>query len=417
MSILLDSLRRNRFPRQWFFFASCLASTAFIPDLAAADNATNTAPSSSSSVVSASGFHHPGVLVNKAQLDFVKSRVAAGAEPWKTAFDAAKSSNLGALSYTPHPWATCECGPRSNPDLGCKDEQHDSEAAYAQALLWAITGNKEYAANAIKIMNAWAGTLTGGHKRENGPIQAAWCAENWPRAAEIIRYSSAGWAAEDVAKFQTMLATQYVPSLIGGSCENGNKELSMSEALINIGVFNDDRATFEAGIHMWRGRAPAYIYLSTDGPTPIKPANCDMAIWGNKGLTTPLVDGLLQESMRDSGHANMALSAMVDAAETARQQGVDLYGEQAKRIMAALEYQAQFLAPNNAPVPANLKFDKHPTWEIAYNHYHNRLGFNLPKMAAVLPTNRPTGVNHQMVWETLTHAEVGAVGLPPITTQ
>ena len=107
---------------------------------------------------------------------------------------------------------------------------------------------------------------------------------------------------------------------------------------------------------------------------------------------------------------------MVNAAETARQQGVDLYGEQAKRIMAALEFQAQFLPPNNAPPPPNATFHKHPTWEIAYNHYHNRMGFDLPKMAAVLPGNRPTGVNHQMAWETLTHAEVGAVGLPPVET-
>jgi hypothetical protein len=106
---------------------------------------------------------------------------------------------------------------------------------------------------------------------------------------------------------------------------------------------------------------------------------------------------------------------MVNAAETARQQGVDLYAEQAKRIMAALEFQAQYLPPNNAAPPKNLAFHTHPTWEIAYNHYHNRLEYNLPKMAAVLPTIRPTGVNHDMAWETLTHAEVGAIGLPPTT--
>jgi hypothetical protein len=107
---------------------------------------------------------------------------------------------------------------------------------------------------------------------------------------------------------------------------------------------------------------------------------------------------------------------MVNAAETARQQGVDLYAEQAKRIMAALEFQAQYLPPNNATPPKNLAFHTHPTWEIAYNHYHNRLRYNLPKMAAVLPTIRPTGVNHDMAWETLTHAEVGAIGLPPVAT-
>lgn len=384
---------------------ACLAAAALASASRAADAPAPTAGSSGT-------FRHPGVLLNLAQLNLIKERVAAGKEPQKSAFEAAKSSELGALSYAPHPWPKCECGPHSDPDLGCKDEQHDSEAAYTQSLLWYLSGNAAYAQNAVKIMNAWSSILTGGHTLANGPVQAAWCAEVWPRAAEIMRCTYPAWTAEDVAKFQKLLATQYVPSLIGGSCENGNKELSMSEALINIGVFNDDRKTFELGLKMWRGRAPAYIYLSTDGPSPVKPAGCEMAIWGNKGYTTPLVDGLLQETVRDSQHANLALSAMVNAAETARQQGVDLYAEQGKRIMAALEYQAQFLPPNNAPVPAHLQFNKHPTWEIAYNHFHNRLGFSLPKMAAVLPTNRPTGVNHHMAWETLTHAEVGAAGLP-----
>jgi hypothetical protein len=58
--------------------------------------------------------------------------------------------------------------------------------------------------------------------------------------------------------------------------------------------------------------------------------------------------------------------------------------------------------------------NKHPTWEIAFNHFHNRLGLPLPKTQAFLPTNRPTGWNHQMAWETLTHAQVGDVGLPPV---
>ena len=167
---------------------------------------------------------------------------------------------------------------------------------------------------------------------------------------------------------------------------------------------------------MWRCRTPATIYLSSDGPTPVKATGCDLLpIWGNKGQTTPFIDGLLQESVRDSQHANMALAAMVNAAETARQQGVDLYGEQANRIIAALEFQAQFLPPNNATPPRNLAFHTHPTWEIAFNHYHNRLGRELPKMAAVLQRIRPTGVNHHMAWETLTHAGVGDVGLPPVS--
>jgi hypothetical protein len=360
------------------------------------------------------GFVHPGVLVNRAQLDEIKRRVAAGKEPQKTAFEALKASKFAALDYTPHPRETVECGPYSNPDIGCKDEQGDSDAAYAQALAWYITGNKAYAQNAVKIMNAWSGTLTGGHTNANAEVQASWAGAVWPRAAEIIRYSFQDWSSADIARFQNMLTTQYLPSLIHGTCENGNKEATMSEAIVNIGVFNDNREAFDFGIKMWRGRAPALVYLKSDGPTPVEPVGCGPAIWGNKGFTPELVDGLEQETARDSQHAAMAFAGMVDVAETARQQGIDLYAEQGKRIMAAMEFQAQFLPPNNAKPPENLEFNLHPTWEIAYNHFHNRLGISLPKMGAVIPGNRPTGVNHHMAFETLTHGDMGAIGLPPV---
>lgn len=361
-------------------------------------------------------FNHPGVLVARPQLDAIKERVAKGVEPQKTAFAALLASPYAVLDYKPTPRATVECGSYSRPDFGCKDERRDCVAAYSQAIAWVVTGNEQYARNSIRIMNAWASTLTGGHTNSNGPIQAAWSASVWPRAAEIIRYTSDFWAADDVERFQKMLREQYVPSIIGGSVENGNKELAMSEALMAIGVFNDDRGLFDAGVKMWRGRTPAYIYLTSDGPTPILPPNGEMPFWGNKGKSTPFVDGLLQESMRDPHHANMAFASMVNAAEIALEQGLDLYAEQGKRIMAAMEFQAQFLKPNNATPPANLTFNLEPTWEIAYNHFHHRLGLDLPKMAKVLPTNRPTGadLNH-MVWETLTHGDIGNVGLPKIT--
>jgi hypothetical protein len=360
------------------------------------------------------GFLHPGILVNRAQLDEIKKRVASGVEPQKTAFEALKASPLAGLNYTPHPRATVECGMQSNPDIGCKDEEADAQAAYAQSLMWYITGNSAYAENAIKIMNAWSGTLTGGHTNANAEVQSSWAGSIWPRAAEIIRYTYKGWSDADIARFQNMLTTQYLPTLIHGTCENGNKELTMSEAIVNIGVFTDNRTVFDFGIQMWRGRAPAYIYLKSDGPKPIEPVGCGTAIWGNKGYVPEFVDGLLQETARDSRHPNFALAGMVDVAETARQQGMDLYSEIGKRVMAALEFQAQYLPPNNAPAPPKLEFSLRPTWEIAYNHFHDRLGFALPKMAAVIPTNRPTGINHQITWETLTHGGMGSIGIPPL---
>lgn len=359
----------------------------------------------------ACGFVHPGVFVTGGQLELIKTRVAKGIEPQKSAYESILKSPFAALNYTPNPADVVSCGPHSNPDLGCKDEQGDCDAAYTQALLWAATGNKTYAENAIKIMNAWSHTLKGGHNYANGPVQAAWCGSVWPRAAEIIRYTNAGWSDTDILQFQNMLRTQYLPSIIHGNCENGNKELAMCEALINIGVFCDDRAVFDLGVKMWRGRAPAYIYLKSDGPVPIEPPGCGAAIWGNKGLVPEFVDGILQESARDSHHPTMAFASMSNAAETAYIQGVDLYKEQGKRMMATIEFEAQYVNPNNVPAPANLTFGLNSTWEVAYNHFHNRMGFSLPKMAAALPLARPTQGNHHVIWETLTHAEVGNTGI------
>ncbi len=228
------------------------------------------------------GFHHPGILVNGAQLTEIKRRVAVGMEPQKSAFEALSSSSLGALDYKASPVEIVSCGPRSNPDLGCKVEQADCAAAHSQSLLWVITGNEAYAKNAVNIMNAWSSTLSNGHNYANGPVQAAWCGSVWPRASEIIRATYDGWSDFDIAQFQNMLRTQYLPSIIHGDCEKGNKELAMCEALINIGVFNDDRAIFDFGLKMWRGRTPAYIYLKADGSTPVEPPGYGPAIWSNK---------------------------------------------------------------------------------------------------------------------------------------
>lgn len=160
---------------------------------------------------------------------------------------------------------------------------------------------------------------------------------------------------------------------------------------------------------------PAYIYLTSDGPTPLKAVGWDtMPIWGNKGLTTPYVDGLLQEKRARFGACE---SRAFRDGERGRNRAAA--GRRSLRRASQANHRgpgipAQFLAPNNATPPANLAFHVHPTWEIAYNHYHNRMGVDLPKMAAVLARIRPTGVNHQMAWETLTHAEVGDAGLPPL---
>jgi hypothetical protein len=364
-------------------------------------------------------FAHPGVQVDKGMLDFVKGKIAAGAEPWKSALAAAGGSRYGSTSYNPGPIANVICGPYSNPNIGCGTELADAQAAYTHALLWYYTGNQASAQKAIQIMNAWSKVITQ-HSDSNAILQSAWVGSSWPRAAEIIRYSNAGWADADIAQFSTMLKTAYLPYLVHGApIQNGNWELTAIDALSGIAVFLEDQALFEQALSMWRARLPAYVYLTSDGPTPVLPPGGAVtqsgltAFWFNQ---TMLVDGLSQETCRDLTHTQYGLAAIVNTAETARIQGIDLYTEQAKRITAGLEFHAKF--ETGAPAPSWLcggvlgrVTPPQPTWEVGYNAYANRLGMALPNTQALVAKIRPTGVGFHMVWESLTHAEIGNAGI------
>ncbi|HKN56849.1 MAG TPA: alginate lyase family protein, partial [Amycolatopsis sp.] len=210
-------------------------------------------------------FTHPGVLVSRPQLDFVKAKVKAGAQPWKAAFDQMKASSYASLSRTPKPRSVVECGPYSNPNNGCTDEREDAIAAYTDALAWYITGDARYAQKSIALMDAWSAVITG-HTNSNAPLQTGWSGSSWPRAAEIIKYTYSSWP--NSGRFATMLRNVYLAKIINGSNSNGNWELSMMEAAVGISVFLEDKTSFDKAVTRYRNRVAAYVYLSSDGSLP-----------------------------------------------------------------------------------------------------------------------------------------------------
>jgi hypothetical protein len=362
-------------------------------------------------------FQHPGVLVSKAQLDYIKTMVAAHNEPFYSAYLKAQNSNIGSLTYQiqgPPSTGIIECGPTSNPNIGCSAADNDSSAAYLQALLWYITGNHTYADNAIRILNTYGYNLKG-YTNSNEPLQAAWDSEKFPRAAEVIRYSGAGWADADIQQFKTMLTTVILPRIINGSSSNGNWEISMIEGMINIGVFNDDSDTFNKGVLYWKQRIPAYFYYHTDGAAPV-PAPRGTANWYGQTVYDSRVDGISQETCRDFGHAQYGISGALDAAETAYIQGVDLYNDTSSnallRLTSALEFNAKYQLANSTSVPSyvcngTVTLQVYPTDEIGYNNYHNRQGLDLPLTIQYLNSvirqlSNPTEY-HIMVYESLSH--------------
>jgi len=349
-----------------------------------------------------SGFVHPGVAVTLDHLEQARERINAGEQPWAEAYRVMSRSQYADLDWQPRPRAVVECGYHSNPNHGCGEEWRDAVAAYTHALLWYLTLDQDHARKSAEIIDAWASTLRA-HTHDNAPLQAGWSAATLVRAAELLRYTYPGWSSESINRAATMFRDVYLPLVRNGAPRSdGNWDLIILDAAIGIAVFLDDRSLFNHVIQRWRARLPAYVYLSSDGSRPVQPPAGPVSWYGQ----TRFVDGLTQETCRDLGHTAWGLEALAQVAETAWIQGVDLFAEAQPRLIAALELHAGYALGDAVPgwlCGGALKATFQPIPEIAYHHYHGRLGLELPRTQQLLQAGRPQLASHFYAWGTLTH--------------
>jgi len=312
----------------------------------------------------------------------------------------------------------------------CTAARDDGEAAWTLTILWQHTGDKSYATAAINIINSWVNTLTAikfngasDASASNGPLQAGWMAQMWIRAAEVLRHGvsngvSSGWATADSVKFGTWIMSVFYPHIKNGWFGGNNWDLSMMDGLINIAVYNDNATLFDYAVNLWKSHVPQYIYMTSDGPKPIVVYGSSAvdASWKNP---PKYMNGLAQETCRDLPHTQMGLAGMINFAETAWIQGAtDVYATHANRIVTAFEFHAYWITRASGTVPADLcggvlnQVGSFPTWEIFYNHYHERVGYPLLNSTTVVTKIRnggPYQCNLMSAWEVLTHCGVGSL--------
>ncbi len=315
-------------------------------------------------------FVHPGLLHSREELAFVKGKVAAGEEPWKTAWERLRVSASASLDQKPRPRAEVVRGPYNNPNIGSSELSRDSAAAYTHALQWCLTDDAAHARQAIKILNAWSATLktVSGHdtKLLIGMTGVQFC-----NAAELLRHTDAGWLKPDQARFEHLLREVFYPPIQDFfPAANGNWDASMIQTMLAMGVFLDDRAMFD--------RAVDY-YLQGEGNGAIQ--NYVNAF------------GECQESGRDQAHTQMGLGFLGCAAEMAWKQGVDLYGASDNRLAVGFEYSAKYNLGHDVPYEPYRSVDGKylyrsispdsrgrfaPIYERIVYHYHGRKGLEMP---------------------------------------
>ncbi|RNJ52350.1 hypothetical protein D7B24_003848 [Verticillium nonalfalfae] len=367
------------------------------------------------SVQPRANFVHPGILIDEAQAELIRTKVSQSAAPWAPAYTSMLAHPY-ASKTAPEPVSTVECGSYSTPDVGCSDEREDAMVTYLNALAWTVTGTQTYANKAITFMDSWASTIKA-HNNTNSPLQSGWVASTWARAAELIRYSDAGWSAASITKFEGMLRNVYLPLVKNGAPNYmGNWDLVMAEAAIFIGVFLDDQTIYDAGMTKFLNRVPAYVYLESDGDLP-KTAPGDTTTSTQAGIVTYWqgqsvfnVSGLSQETCRDFEHTGYGLASIGHVAETSRIQGRDLFNEETgTRLRYALEFHSKYHLGEPKPTwlcpGKTLSLYFGPVTEVSFRALSGRLGYDMPYTEELTLNQRPAGTNKLFVgWETLTNA-------------
>ncbi len=150
-------------------------------------------------VKSEEGFLHPGIIMNREELNIMRDMVWIGAEPWASVFEELKKSPYVALDYNPGGPFEEIASDRENYAL-----TRTSTAVYEMALMWYITGKQEYAARSIELMMGWAETVKKDSKQDH--LRIGTSTHKLCIAAEIFRYTpSSGWNEENTEKFSAYL--------------------------------------------------------------------------------------------------------------------------------------------------------------------------------------------------------------------
>jgi hypothetical protein len=351
-------------------------------------------------------FVHPGAIESKEEIDFVKAKIASGAQPW--------TAKLSQLKNFAKPQADTIAPPDGDENA----QKTSGKRAYANALVWAYTGEAKYADYAVAILNTWSRSFTGYAMPPVGQgnqsqLVAAWIGSLLGPAAEVLR-TYPGWKPEDLAATQAMFRTNFYPILKQMSPWNGNVDLTQIDAMMSIAVFNEDEELFNLGISRLRKRDSAYFYLETDRAPARNYGGSSITSWSdaNGNPPTSWVDGLTQETCRDNGHhAQFAMASALHAAEIAWHQGVDVYTESTVRFSAVMELMAKQLLTGNMQGTCTdtvTTKDFYNTWEIGYNHYANRKGIALPNTKKLITDIvRAKGASDwNIFYETLTHGDV-----------
>ncbi len=336
-------------------------------------------------------FQHPGGLHTLADLERMKTNVLAGNSPWLEGWNALITDSQAQSNYAHHATADFNAN-RQNADA-------DAHAVYLNTIRWYISGDVNFANNATNILNKWASTVI--TNSETGGGLSSLPTMSFALAGELLRVYP-GWQTADFAAFTNMMVKYLYPSCSNYISSQPSQyahwtswDSPSTAAIIGIAVLCDDTNLFNQAVNFYKSGAPGTGY----GSGAI--SNAIPYLFGSIGQP--------MESGRDQEHCTLGIADLGVICQVAWNQGADLFGFANNRLLAGVEYLAQYNLSHDvpytelnplagAPGGANLFFistdgrgrlDDRPVYEMFYNHYVVRQGLSAPNLQAIAQLYRP----------------------------
>ncbi|KAJ3953393.1 hypothetical protein N0V92_010142 [Colletotrichum tropicale] len=287
-------------------------------------------PAASDPVLAPASFKHPGLLHTDNDFARIRAKVNAGREPWNTAWNKMLQSSYASSSYQPNPAEIVYRGSDGTHAENYGQLYRDIAAAYVLAVRWAISQDAEYGNAAVRIMDAWSSKLTTISGNVDLYLAAGIYGYEFAQAGEIMRNFD-GWSTEGFQRFKTMMITAFYKPINGwleghadwasyGRGVYPNWDLCLIAAAMSIGVLADDSAIYNQGI--------SWFYNGT-GNGQINEA-VPFTFWYDNQVL-----GQTMESGRDQGHNTLNVALLGVIAQTAYNQGNDLFSYNGSIILAA----------------------------------------------------------------------------------
>lgn len=326
-------------------------------------------------------FTHPGMLHNWGDINRAKVRVAAGDDPWLSGWNRLTANSHSQSTWTARPQSIVYRGSGTPENYSLL--YNDIAAAYQNALRWQVAGTAANGDCAVRILNAWANTLTSIQGTADRFLAAGLYGWQFANAAELMR----GYAGFDLNKFKQMMLNVFYPmnnSFLtnhNDACITNywaNWDLCNMASIMAIGILCDDGAKYDQAVNYFKSgggngqiqRAVPFLYPGVEG--------YDLGQW--------------QESGRDQGHTVMGMGQMGAVCEMAWNQGDDLYSYDGRRFMKAAQYVAKYNLNMNVPfttytwgsgqtcsqqsetvISSTSRGQVRPVWAMLHYHYGRRL--------------------------------------------